>query len=96
MIPTVACVAVVTCFCRQHHHITINHIMGWTGSEEEKTKPSGSCSDLAGCIYLGSWGLFEVLRLSYLDHLDVFLGLFIFWIVYVYTTLVPSVATHIT
>lgn len=69
MIPTVACVAVVTCFCHQHHD-TINHVVGWRVSE--KNPPLGSCKDLADCIFWGSWGLFEVLRLSYLDHLDVF------------------------
>lgn len=55
MIPTVACVAVVTCFCHQNQHTTINHVVGRTVSEKT---PPGSCKDLADCIYLGSWGLF--------------------------------------
>lgn len=69
MIPTVACVAVVSCFCHPYHHTTFIQTTGWTGSENY---PPGSCKDLVDCIYLGSWRLFEVLRLPYLDHLDVF------------------------
>lgn len=57
MIPTVACVAVVTCFCHQHHHITINHIMGWTGFERRK-KTAGFVQGPRGLHLVGELGAF--------------------------------------